>query len=395
MKSIRLALPANLCAASCQRANTTAANPGISRLLTDHAAWKFVAAATVFCLMALAASAFALELAWNRNPEPDITGYELSYGTTSGSYTTTLTTGTTPSATLTGLLPDTRYYFVVRAINSTGLKSAASQEVAHQTAAVTPDNSAPVAAGSTLQTKQDTPVSIVLAASDADDDPLTYEIVSPPASGTLSGTAPSLLYTPAPGFSGNDVLTFRAHDGIAFSAPATVSIRVLPVSTGGGNRPPVFRSNPIMAPAAKEGRAYGGVSLASRVADPDPGDTLRFLKLSGPAWLKVSSSGLLTGTPPAGSTGRQRFVIRVSDRLGSSAEAALLIEVGRSTLPLPWNAAEIGWVKNRTLVAYSKGTFSLQAPGRLAEIGDAGAFACQTLSGDGEIIARIGSVAKG
>jgi hypothetical protein len=44
----------------------------------------------------------------------------------------------------------------------------------------------------------------------------------------LSGAAPNLTYTPAPGYSGADSFTFTVNDGQASSAPATVSITVTP-----------------------------------------------------------------------------------------------------------------------------------------------------------------------
>jgi hypothetical protein len=65
---------------------------------------------------------------------------------------------------------------------------------------------------------------ITLAASDAESSPLTYEIVTPPTHGVLSGTAPNLTYTPTA--IGADSFTFKVHDGMTYSNTATVSITV-------------------------------------------------------------------------------------------------------------------------------------------------------------------------
>ena len=54
----------------------------------------------------------------------------------------------------------------------------------------------------------------------------TYTVVTQPAHGTLSGTAPNLTYTPASGYSGPDSFTFTDSNGTKTSAPATVSINV-------------------------------------------------------------------------------------------------------------------------------------------------------------------------
>lgn len=55
---------------------------------------------------------------------------------------------------------------------------------------------------------------------------LTYAILTPPAHGTLTGTAPNLTYTPAPNFSGSDSFTFLVDNGTSNSTPATVSIGI-------------------------------------------------------------------------------------------------------------------------------------------------------------------------
>ncbi|MHC4744642.1 MAG: Ig-like domain-containing protein, partial [Planctomycetota bacterium] len=68
--------------------------------------------------------------------------------------------------------------------------------------------------------------SMLLAATDADHDPLTYEIVSGPSNGTLIGTPPRLEYLPDSTFRGIDSFTYRASDGMLESNIATVTIHV-------------------------------------------------------------------------------------------------------------------------------------------------------------------------
>ncbi|OYV03917.1 MAG: hypothetical protein CFE26_19640, partial [Verrucomicrobiales bacterium VVV1] len=52
---------------------------------------------------------------------------------------------------------------------------------------------------------------------------LSYAIVTPPAHGTLTGTAPNLTYTPATNYSGTDSFTFLVNNGSSNSSPATIS----------------------------------------------------------------------------------------------------------------------------------------------------------------------------
>jgi uncharacterized membrane protein YgcG len=66
---------------------------------------------------------------WNPNPEPSVAGYQLLYGTASGSYTTVLDVGrvTSYSFSVTG---GVTYYFVLQAYNTAGVYSPYSAEVA-------------------------------------------------------------------------------------------------------------------------------------------------------------------------------------------------------------------------------------------------------------------------
>ena len=70
-------------------------------------------------------------------------------------------------------------------------------------------------------------MNIVLAGTDADSDTLTLSVVGSPSHGTLTGTAPNLVYHPTLGYSGSDSFTFKANDGTVDSnTNATVSITV-------------------------------------------------------------------------------------------------------------------------------------------------------------------------
>jgi hypothetical protein len=64
--------------------------------------------------------------------------------------------------------------------------------------------------------------------------PLTFVLVTEPAHGTLSISSTgdgSFAYIPATNFVGTDTFTYEATDGIATSAPATVTIEVMPPSS--------------------------------------------------------------------------------------------------------------------------------------------------------------------
>jgi len=79
---------------------------------------------------------------------------------------------------------------------------------------------------------------ILLTATDIDRDPLSFQIISGPAHGTLSGNPPTLSYTPGPGFTTADQFTFGALDGFNESAPATILLV--------GNAPALHLLPPIL-----------------------------------------------------------------------------------------------------------------------------------------------------
>lgn len=248
-------------------------------------------------------------------------------------------------------------------------------------------NHAPAAVAQSVKTSEETALAITLDGSDEDNDTLSYSIVAVPAHGTLSGTAPDVTYTPAPGFSGRDSFTYQVHDGTISSEEATISITITPKAITSTNNPPVFAANPLVLPSGVEGKPYSAATISA--TDPDHGDVISISKVSGPAWLAVSPNGKPSGTPPSGSAGTNRFTIRATDKAGAFAEAELVIDVSAADLPLPWDFARIGGADRKSKAAHKPGVFTLEGTGNLTGKSDAGNFVWQTLSGDFEIIVRV------
>jgi VCBS repeat-containing protein len=171
------------------------------------------------------ARAAAVTMAWNANPETDITGYQLSYGTSPGVHPSVVNPGTNTTASVPGLTAGMTYYFVVSATNQAGLQSPLSSEISYQVPAA-PVNHAPVATSKSVTTAKGTPLPIALGGTDVDGNTLTYAVVSGPANGILSGTAPNLTYSPSAAFTGSDSFTFLANDGSLNSNVATVNLSV-------------------------------------------------------------------------------------------------------------------------------------------------------------------------
>ncbi|WP_429634941.1 Ig-like domain-containing protein, partial [Tunturiibacter psychrotolerans] len=134
-------------------------------------------------------------------------------------------TGSTPNLTYT---PNTSYTgsdaFTFKANDGTG-----DSNIATVSLTVKGPNHAPVASNSSVTVAG--PTAVMLTATDADGDALTYTVVSPPAHGQVSsGTGPNRTYTPNTGYTGSDTFTFKANDGQADSNVATVSLTVTTVA---------------------------------------------------------------------------------------------------------------------------------------------------------------------
>ncbi|NLI00962.1 MAG: hypothetical protein GX446_15880, partial [Chthonomonadales bacterium] len=93
-------------------------------------------------------------------------------------------------------------------------------------------NQPPTAYDQEVTVDQNQSVDITLRASDPDEQPLAYEVVTGPQHGELAiQDAPIgkiVRYKAAPGYSGQDSFTFRATDGSAYSNTATVTVTVIP-----------------------------------------------------------------------------------------------------------------------------------------------------------------------
>ncbi len=190
-----------------------------------------------------------------------------------------------------------------------------------------PVNAAPQAENQNLTTAFETAVSVNLVATDADNDPLNYSIIMPPALGSLSGTAPHLTYVPFSNASGVDSFTYRVNDGQADSETATVVIDVqaaLPV-----NEAPVANGQLLTTDFAQplelvlSGRDPNQMALVYNVVTQPQGGVL-----SGTA-------PNLVYTPGESFTGADSFTFTVSDGDLTSASATVSIEVGASTVTGP------------------------------------------------------------
>jgi VCBS repeat-containing protein len=292
--------------------NSQPHHPLAQTLLKSLAA--VVAAALCLAGSASAAGSNSVSLAWDPNPETDVAGYRLQYGLTPGEYPNVIDAGKTTAATANGLNQGTTYYFTVVAYNAMGQTSPTSSAVTY-TVPGTP-NTAPAASSFSLTVAEDGQAPATLSGSDEEGDLLDYSIVSAPAKGTLSGTAPNLTYLPATNATGSDSFTFRANDGALDSAVATVSVTITPVN-----------DTPVASPKSATVQEDGQVAITLSGSDAD-GDSLTYAIVSAP------SKGTLTGTAPsltyrpaANLNGSDSFTYRVHDGTVNSPTVTVSISI--------------------------------------------------------------------
>ncbi|HSJ59245.1 MAG TPA: Ig-like domain-containing protein, partial [Anaerolineae bacterium] len=167
---------------------------------------------------------------------------------------------------------------------------------------VTPVNDPPLANPEVLSMLEDTPVNVLLAGSDVDGDPLTYHVVLTPTHGTLTGTAPALIYTPVADYHGSDSLAFFVSDGHLDSQPAQVSLDITSVNDA-----------PVAVPLAITAWHHLPVGVVLSGSDVD-GDLLEYQVVTEPAHGTLTGTlPNLTYTPVAGYAGSDAFTFLVDD----------------------------------------------------------------------------------
>src|SRR5207244_1101131 len=255
----------------------------------------------------------------------DVDGDTLSYAVVAAPTHGTLS-GTAPNLTYT---PAAGYFgpdsFTFKANDGTVDSAAATVSLT-----VVHVNHAPVAAAQTVTTTEDTAKAVVLTASDADGDPLTYSVVAGPTHGALSGTAPNLTYTPALNYNGPDSFTFTAKDATLVSTAATVTI------TGRPGSDTAVANAQSLTPAEDTAKA---ITLSGSDVD---GDTLTYAIATQPAHGTLTGTAPnVTYTPALNYNGPDSFTFTVKDATLVSTAATVTITVTPVNDPPVANAQSV------------------------------------------------------
>lgn len=269
---------------------------------------------TFMCVWANLARAASVDLAWDANTDGITAGYYVYTANTANQVLSKQNVGTATTARVPNLAEATTYLFYVTAYSAEAVESLPSNTVTYTTPGLV--NAPPVAGSFAVSTLEDTPVSVVLQGSDPDGTAVQFSVLTSPTRGTLSGTAPNLVYTPQLNYNGSDSFTYRVGDGLLFSGVATVSISVTPV-----NDPPTVSN---LTYSTQQGSS---VLITLAGSDPDH-STLNYSIGTAPTRGTLSGSGAArTYAPTAGYTGTDTFTYRASDGSLTSGWATVTIQI--------------------------------------------------------------------
>ena len=225
----------------------------------------------------------------------------------------------TPSLNYTGV--DTFTYVATDGV--------ATSAVAQVTITVLPLNDGPVVVNDSYTTSEDAmlsvPVSGVLGNDgDVDGDSLTVALVDNVAHGSLTLHANGAFsYTPSLNYTGVDLFTYRATDGMATSALATVTITVTPVNDAPVGLPDEFTTledTLLTIPVA------AGVLTNDHDVDADA-ISAALVSDVGHGVLSLNADGSFSYQPAANFHGEDSFTYRVSDGVLNSGPVTVRLIV--------------------------------------------------------------------
>lgn len=178
-------------------------------------------------------------------------------------------------------------------------------------------NSAPVAIDRTVQVDEDTPIIITINCTDAENDPLLYQLLQKPQHGEYRWLPPNqVVYTPTLNFVGTDQLTFRSYDGRDVSNVSAVTLQVAAVNDA-----------PLALPQTITTTRNSNAGILLQAVDPEV-DGITYTVVTSPTHGELSGAAPdLLYIPAKEFVGTDGLVFEASDAQGAALQAAVTINV--------------------------------------------------------------------
>ena len=173
---------------------------------------------------------------------------------------------------------------------------------------IAPNRAPIVPQNQTGSTPEDQPVVLTLAYSDPDSDPLTFNVVTGPAHGTLGTLDPvthKISFTPSANYNGADSFVFSVTDTQGASASTTLGLTVTPV-----NDAPVAQAQTV---SVKGGTTLHGQVTGADLETPANALTFQLGTTSQHGNIVLAADGGFTYTPTAGYVGTDSFSFTTRD----------------------------------------------------------------------------------
>jgi len=153
---------------------------------------------------------------------------------------------------------------------------------------------------------------ITLSATDPEGQAITYAVTTNPTNGSLSGTVPSLTYSPNANFYGTDTFAFSAGDG------TSIVTQEVTITVSNDNTDP-----PVASDQSKTIVEETAVDVTLSATDLDGDTNLTYSIVSDPANGTASLSGaVVTYTPNANFNGSDLFTFKATDSTGLAGSAS-------------------------------------------------------------------------
>jgi hypothetical protein len=300
----------------------------------------------LFAVMQLSAFATgSVTLAWDASTDPIVAGYNVYYGGASGAYTNEISVGNATSATISGLVEGTTYYFAATTYAASGMESSFSSEISYLVPMNAPIVNQPPTLDpiSNLTTNENAGLQtvnlsgITSGAANENNQTLTVTATSgnkglipnPTVNYTSANTTGNLTFTPAANASGTATVTVVVHDngGTANGGIDSVT-NTFTVTVNAVNQAPTL--NTISNLTTNENAGLQTVNLSgitSSGAANENNQTLTVTATSGNKGLipnptvnytSANTTGNLTFTPAANASGTATVTVVVHDNGGTA-----------------------------------------------------------------------------
>jgi IPT/TIG domain len=297
-------------------------------------------------LLAWAAPAFASTLAWNPNPETNIAGYRVAYGTQTGVYGQPIDVGNVTSWNVSVPAPG-QYFFVVQAYDTDGQFSVYSSEKAYTV--TTPVISSLTPASGAVG------ASVVIAGSEFGTLQGTVSFNGVSASPTVWSDTSITVPVPSGATTGSVVVTVDGipSNGVTFTVVPTATISSLSPATGAVSAPVTITGTNFGVTRGTSTVTFNGVSAtptswsAASIAVPVPSGattgtvnvTVGGVASNGMTFTVVPTATITSLSPASGEVGAT--VTITGTNFGSPHGTSAVSFNGVTATPTSWSATSI------------------------------------------------------